>query len=68
MNRALSFAVVALLFIFFTLPLAGMLLWALVFVFGYTPPLWLALVVDGGMLLNLAVLAGRRWHLASRPR
>ena len=68
MQRVRSFAVVGLLSVFFTLPLFGMLLWAAVFVFGYTPPLWLALVVVVGMLLNLLALAGRRVHPSYRPR
>ena len=68
LRRGFSFIAVLLLFVFFSLPLAGILLFAAVFIFGYTPPLWLAVVVDGGMLLNLLLLPMYRRYASARSR
>ena len=68
LRRGLSFVVIALLFVFLSLPLAGILLFAAVFIFGYTPPLWLAVVIDGGMLLNLVLLPMCRRYASARSR
>ena len=68
MHRGLSFVAVALLLVFLTLPSVGIVLWMAVVVFHYAPPLWLVLVVDVGILFNLAVVAWRLWYFAARAR
>ena len=68
MQRVVSFAVVAVLMAFLSLPVAGMGLWMAVFIFGYTPPFWLALALFIGVVLNFVVMVGRRLHPSYRPR
>jgi len=66
MSHVLSFVAIVLLLVFLMLPLAGLVLWVAVLLFGYTPPFWLALVVGVGMLLHFVLWAGRPWHPVTR--